>query len=85
MSWLKISCYCSSTCLWTVCGLLRMNKKKIEWNKKKWDEDRKVNLSQKKRQKKKEKKKKKKTTDQEQSTQKCDKGLTFYIEVNLML
>lgn len=41
--------------------------------------------SQKKRQKKKEKKKEKKNTVQERSTQKCDKGLTFYIEVNLML
>ena len=37
-----------------------MNKKKIEWNKKKWDEDRKVNLSQNNRQKTEVKKNKKK-------------------------
>ena len=86
MSWLKISCYCSSTCLWTVCGLLRMNKKILNEIKKKWDEDRKVNLVKRKdRKRKRKKKKKKKNTVQERSTQKCDKGLTFYIEVNLML
>lgn len=60
MSWLKISCYCSSTCLWTVCGLLRMNKKKLNEIKKKMRWGQEGKSSQKKRQKKKEKKKEKK-------------------------